>query len=524
VSDSGDPPPRPSDRNSDRNYDRNYENERSAAQEVEAEVEELGDPEAAPALPSTTLAFQAAAPARETQRAERASGSTAGEILRLAWPVFLAQGVVAMAGLIDRAMVGRLGGDGGAAIPLAAVGFATQFFFVIQSTLFAVALACVALVARAIGARDPRRSQLALSASLQVAVAVSGGLTIAMLLGARPALDFLGAESFVIESALPYLHLLLASSVLLAVSLVIDSALRANKNMKTPMWIAVAATATKLGFNWLLIFGNWGLPRLELVGAGLATLLSQAVALGLLVWALAIEPKHSPLSISWRDCLRRSPLQREVVRIAVPGIAERIVMNLAMLAYFWILSRYYGTVAVAAYTVGVALLSFSWLPGLAYAQACATLVGQSLGARDTEGATRTGWQAAGMALVTAICLGFVVWLGADLLARMFTDDAEVIAELVPFMMVLAVAQPFLQLHFTLGGAHRGAGDTWTPLVAATVGSWVFRVPLACFFAMVLGSDIIWVWYALIFDHLARAIHMTWSFQRGRWKEALGGNA
>jgi MATE family multidrug resistance protein len=89
--------------------------------------------------------------------------------------------------------------------------------------------------------------------------------------------------------------------VLLAVSLVIDSALRANKNMKTPMWIAVAATATKLGFNWLLIFGNWGLPRLELVGAGLATLLSQAVALALLVWALVREPRHSPLSITWRD-------------------------------------------------------------------------------------------------------------------------------------------------------------------------------------------------------------------------------
>jgi putative MATE family efflux protein len=488
---------------------------------VEAEVEELGDPESGPALPSTTLAFHAAAPAREVATPSHRPSSTAREILRLAWPIFLAQGVVAIAGLIDRAMVGRLGVDGGAAIPLAAVGFATQFFFVIQSTLFAVSLACVALVARAIGAGDPRRSQLALSASLQVSIAVSGGLSVAMILGARPALEFLGAEPVVIESGLPYLNLLLTSSVLLAVSLVIDSALRANKNMKTPMWVAVAATATKLGFNWLLIFGNWGLPRLELVGAGLATLLSQAVALALLVWALVREPKHSPLSITWRDFLRRSPLQREVIRIAVPGIAERIVMNLAMLAYFWILSRYYGTVAVAAYTVGVALLSFSWLPGLAYAQACATLVGQSLGAHDTEEATRTGWQAAAMSVVTAVALGFVVWFGADFLARMFTDDAEVIAELVPFMLVLAVTQPFLQLHFTLGGAHRGAGDTFTPLVAASVGNWVFRVPLACFFAMVLRTDIMWVWYALIFDHLARSIHLVWSFRRGRWKDALG---
>jgi len=106
-----------------------------------------------------------------------------------------------------------------------------------------------------------------------------------------------------------------------------------------------------------------------------------------------------------------------------------------------------------------------------------------------------------MALVTAVALGFVVWFGADSLARMFTDDAAVIGELVPFMLVLAVTQPFLQLHFTLGGAHRGAG--------------------ACFFAMVLKTDIMWVWYALIFDHVARSIHLAWSFRRGRWKDALG---
>ena len=125
----------------------------SATADVELEIEELGDPEASPGLPSTTLAVQATvATSADPPQRFLGAGSRTREILLLAWPVMMSQALISLAGLIDRAMVGRLGGSEDAAVSLAAVGFATQFFFLIQSTLFAVGLACVALMARAIGA------------------------------------------------------------------------------------------------------------------------------------------------------------------------------------------------------------------------------------------------------------------------------------------------------------------------------------------------------------------------------------
>jgi putative MATE family efflux protein len=490
-----------------------------AARQVESEFEELGDPEAAPPLPSSTLAAAAAAAGRREEH-RPAPPSTTGEILRLAWPVMLAGALVSLSGLVDRGMIGRLGGEGGAAVPLAAVGFATQFFFLIQSTLFAIGLSCVALMARAIGAGDAGGARKALAASLQVAVAVTLVMSAAMMAGARPALAFLGAEPRVIESALPYLHLVLGSSLFLGVSLTFDSALRASRDTRTPMWVALWVTIVKLLLNWVLIFGHWGAPRLELLGAGLATAISQVVGLALFLGVFLRQTRSSPLAIDWRAITGANHLRAEVVRIAVPGIAERLVMNLALLAYFWVLGRYYGTIAVAAYTVGVALLSFSWIPGQGYAQACATLVGQSLGADDAGTATRTGWRSAGLALGTAVVLGIAFGAARGPLAALFTSDQQVIAELGPFMLTLAIAQPFLQLHFTLGGAHRGAGDTVTPLLAATLGNWVFRVPLACLFAAVLGKGVLWVWAVLVVDHLARATHLAWSFRRGRWRARL----
>ena len=199
----------------------------------------------------------------------------------------------------------------------------------------------------------------------------------------------------------------------------------------------------------------------------------------------------------------------------MPGVAERLVMNLALLSYFGVLGRY-GTAAVAAYTVGVRILAFSWIPGTAYAQAVATLVGQSLGAGDRAGATRAGWRAAQLALATSVVLGLVCAFAREPLApSLHPATPRPSRRLGPFMLCLAIAQPFLQLHFTLGGAHRGAGDTWTPLVAAFVGNWVFRVPFAFFLAFVLHTQVIWVWYALTIDHLARAAWLTWSFRRGR---------
>jgi len=104
--------------------------DREQSRRVESQLEELGDPEVGASLPSSTLVAAAGVAsydvaARPMFGAKRAATR---EILSLSWPVMLSQGLVALGGLIDRAMIGRVGGDESAAIPLAAVGFATQFF------------------------------------------------------------------------------------------------------------------------------------------------------------------------------------------------------------------------------------------------------------------------------------------------------------------------------------------------------------------------------------------------------------
>ena len=108
------------------------------------------------------------------------------------------------------------------------------------------------------------------------------------------------------------------------------------------------------------------------------------------------------------------------------------------------------------------------------------------------------------------------------LARLFTDDEALVNELVPFLLWLALAQPSLQAHFALGGAHRGAGDTWTPFVSTSLGNWALRVPLAFVLAVALDAPVEWIWVLVFADHSMRAVWLAWSFRSGRWQKGLAG--
>ncbi|MDJ0790224.1 MAG: MATE family efflux transporter, partial [Myxococcota bacterium] len=407
--------------------------------------------------------------------------------------------------------VGRLGPNA-----QAAVGYAQQLFFVAQSALFALSFAGVALMSRAIGAGEPGEARRALAASLVVAVGVSVVLFVALASWPVGLLRLLSAEEAVIAQCVPYMRLVMGSSILMAIALTIESSFRSDRDTVTPMLVTAVLTVVKIGLNGVFIFGWLGGPVLGVTGAGLATLVAQGVAVVIFVALTLRRDPEAPTALRPRDFRGLGSLYPRLIRIALPGVGERLVMNAAMVTYFAFIGSY-GTVAAAAYTIGIRILSFSWIPGTGYSQAVATLVGQSLGAGDEAQAERSGRRAAQLAIGTAIAMGALGILLREPLARLFTVDGETVLALSPFMLCLSLAQPAMQLHFTLAGAFRGAGDTMTPLYSAIVGNWVFRVPLALLCAWVLELPLVWLWMVLILDHLSRAIWLAIAFRRGTWK-------
>lgn len=438
------------------------------------------------------------------------------EILRMAWPVIASLLLVNAMELLDIAMVGRLGRDS-----VAAVGYAAQFMHVVVTSLQAISIAAVALMARAIGAGDLSRARAAYAATLCFALGLSGLSAVGVSLAPRLPLEVLGAEANVIDVCVPYFQLVIGSGILVALNSSFESAQRAQKNTRVPLLAVSVMVLVKVGLNCLLVFGMAGFPRLELVGAGIATVAAHSAAflVYLTLGRLAGRAEHA-LRPSFRDLRQQSKISLDMLRVALPALGERLVMNLALLSYFSILSHGYGGAAIAAYAIGVRLLAFSWIPGLGFSVAAATLVGQALGAGQPERARLAGWRSVRLALGIMALLGVACAFFRSALASGFTADQAIIEDLTPFLLTLAIAQPFMGVHFTLSGALRGAGDTVTPFLAASVGNWCLRVPLAWWFAS-SGAGLVWVWAALVGDHVVRCVWSAIAFRGGRWAKNLG---
>jgi putative MATE family efflux protein len=440
--------------------------------------------------------------------------STTRDILVLTWPVVLGQIMANAVPLIDIMMLGKLGTP-----TLAAVGYASQFLTLAQASLMAVGSACVAMMARAIGASDFVRAKQAFAANLWLAMAITAFFTVVTMVWPHELLHMLAVKEEVISLAVPYFRLTLGSSMFMALSLSYEHAFRAAKDTFMPMVIAAVVSVLKVACNYVLIFGEFGFPQMGLTGAGIATVVSQ-VAAALLFIAASKRHEHPAVRTRLQELSSTREQVTEAYVVALPAVAERFAMNAALMVYFRFLAQY-GVEAVAAYNVGVRILAFTWIPGLGLAVAAATLVGQALGAGKPEIARQSGWESMRIGIAFSLVLGVFFVLLRVPMARVFTSDEAVVAALDPFILLLGLALPFLVTHFTLGGALRGAGDTVTPLKSAVVGNWAFRVPLGFLFAELLHLDLFWVWAVMLIDHLARAVWLVWAFHFGSWHLNVG---
>jgi putative MATE family efflux protein len=297
-----------------------------------------------------------------------------------------------------------------------------------------------------------------------------------------------------------------------AVFFVLGVALRAAGDARTPLWVGALTNVVNIGLVYGLVYGRFGLPALGVKGAAIASGLAfsaGALAIAVLWWRGALRLGPGP-----RGALERGRIRR-LLRIGYPAALEQVVWQGGFLGFLWIVALY-GTAPFAAYNIGVSILSFSFVVGFGFQIAASTVVGQRLGARDPEGAARSGWRATRLSVLAMLVLGLGIVLAARPIAEFMIDDPEVVRLTVLFIWILGAVQPLMAVEFAIGGSLRGAGDTRFPLLAVLTGLVGVRVLLASLFAWV-GLPVGWIYGALVGDYVVKASMLTARFVRGRWK-------
>jgi len=431
-------------------------------------------------------------------------------IVRLAWPVAAEMLLHTLTQIVDMMMVSRLG-----KAPIAAVGLSFRPMFLFMSVFLGIGAGTTALVARSMGRREPAEAakvtHQATMATILVAVVFAAGIW-----ALAPWIQsFMGAEADVLPLGTTYMRAVSWGLPFMYISMVLTSALRGAGDTHTSMRVNAAANIVNVVLNYALIFGHFGLPRLEVQGAAIATSLSRAAAgiviIGLtLRGKLVIPPPARLLSFDPAVFLR-------VARVGIPASLERVLLSLAMIFHLKMLAVE-GTVAVAAATLSQNIEELSHMPSIGLSVSASALVGQFLGHERPDMAAVSGRECVKIALVFMGVMGllFVVWPGVFL--ALYAPEPDVFPVAVTLLQLVGLAQPFMAVAFVLAGALRGAGDTRSVAFATAFSVWGVRLSLTYVFMNCFGWGYAGAWGAMVIDSAVRAAIVCFIFVRGGWRK------
>lgn len=431
-------------------------------------------------------------------------------IARLAIPAAAENVLHMLVFIVDIIMVGRLGTEA-----IASVGLAGALNFVLTIVFSSLSAGTLSLVARHTGARERAVAERVAAQSLLLSAVVGIAVAPALFHYSDSIFHIMGAEPGVLRLSTLYFTTVICFLPCRLIILTSSASLRGAGDTRTPMLITLVMNLTNVLFNWLLIFGIWVFPRMEVVGAAwgtvIAYLVGASMSLAILFRGKALVTLHLGDMMGFdREVIKR------VLWISLPATLDALLMQLGYLVFIKIVTML-GTVSLAAHQIAVRIESISFMPGYALGVSTATLVGQSLGAKKEDLARLSMRRNCLFALLLMCAFGVTFLVLPRQLGMVFGPEEEVLRLSSLCVMISAIEQPALAIYMVYAGGLRGAGDTMSPMLITLVGTLFFHVPMAYVFGIVLGWGLAGIWFGAALDWIGRAIAVYILFRRGRWR-------
>jgi putative MATE family efflux protein len=441
------------------------------------------------------------------------SGSITRHIFTLALPAVLSTFAIVVNNFVDTALVGHLGDE-----ELAAVGSAGFLMWIIFSLMDLISVGTVALISRSYGAKDMESASKRAMDINRFAFFFSSILAAAGIMFADDIISLLNLGPVVERLATIYIRIVFLSIPPLFFAEVIWATFRAIGDTKTPMILMAWTVAVNILLDIFLIYGVWIFPRLEVVGAGIATTIAHTFAglIGLyFVKAGRIPFKVIPTNLFKIDF----GVVFKTIKIGLPISLAGLNFTLVYLVITRIMSEF-GTAAVASIPVGNRVESISYMTCHGFYMAVSSMVGQNLGARDPERAAKSVWTTTGILSVITLGFGAIFVAFPEYITVIFSEEPDVIRISADYLRILGLSQLFMGFEFIFEGAFTGAGHTIPPTIVSVPGT-LIRIPLAYYLAISLGLGPIGVFWAITISTVIKGLWLAVWFKFGTWyKEEL----
>ncbi|RKL61878.1 MATE family efflux transporter [Thermoanaerobacteraceae bacterium SP2] len=432
-------------------------------------------------------------------------------IFNLAWPAILEMVLSTAVWIFDTAMVGRLSAEA-----LSAVGLGSQLAYTVTFVFAALGVGTAAMVARFTGAGEPEKVDHVAAQSFLIACVIGLFLGILNFLGAGFFFSLVMKDPRVIILGTDYMRIVSVGIVFMVPTLVLNSALRGAGNTRLPMISALLGNSLNILGDYVLIFGHFGFPRLEVSGAAVATSIAQICGAAVTIGYVTLAKKE--IKLKFKEIMKIDPrLLWQLVDLSLPASLEEFSYSGSrLISSMWIANL--GTVAFAANQVAVSAESMSFMPGYGFSIAASTLVGQNLGSKRKDLAEDSGWESMKLALLLMGAVGILFLAAPGWLIGFFTSIPEVRDLAAVCIRVGAFEQPTIAISMTLSGALKGAGDTKGTFLISLISTWLIRLPLIFIMVFILKKGLAFVWLATVIQFFLEALLMVLRFRQGRWKD------
>lgn len=406
------------------------------------------------------------------------------KVITIAVPLMIQNTITNVVSLLDNVMVGRVG-----TLEMSAVAIINQLLFVYNLCIFGGLAGAGIFSTQFAGAKDDKGVGYCFRVKLIIAAAMFGIALLVFTVFPRQIIGMYLAKDTAAEivsvtttHAQNYLKIMLIGLLPFAFSQVYASTLRELGETKLPMFSSIASIVVNLVLNWLLIFGKLGCPRLGVVGAAIATVLSRYVELSIIIIATHARKKEFAfIKGVYKSIYIPKTLAKDIGKRGLPLLANEFLWAAGMAVLLQCYSVR-GLQVVAAANIASNINNLFNVVFISMGSSIAIMVGQCLGAGKTEKAKQTAWRLIFATFLACVLVGAVLALISPYVPNMYKTEPEVKRLATKLLFVFAGAMPFYSIAHNCYFTIRSGGKTGITFIFDSAFTWGVCVPIAFFLA------------------------------------------
>ena len=430
--------------------------------------------------------------------------------LKLAYPVIIGMIGHTLVGFVDNAMVGQLGTS-----ELAAISLGNSFVFLAMAFGIGFSTAITPLIAESDAKKNKSNTKSILSNGILVCIFLGAVLTIIVLI-AKPIIYYMGQSEEVVNLAYPYITLVAISLFPLIIFQSFKQFSDGLSFTKIAMISTVIANLINVVINYILIYGKFGFPKLELVGAGIGTLISRVIMVLIIIYLIKSNPKINQYLDNLFSLKYSSIITKKIINLGYPSALQMMFEVGFFISGIWVC----GIIGInyqAANQIALNLSSLTFMVALGLSVAATIRIGNQKGLNDYKNLKRIAISIFLITILIELIFALIFIIFSDLLPWLYLENnnnfdvLETVSLASKLLIIVALFQIFDGIQIVAQGALRGIQDVKIPSMICFLSYIIFGVPIMIYLGLYTHLKATGVWIGFLIGLIIASILLSIRF-------------